>query len=271
MYRWIHVAPVGTSLLGNFQRSFPNVVKDWGFENWDRWSPEDPRQDTLCSRFSEVSEKLIDFIKDRGASACAELAPLERALEVFGHGASETMVILYSTQTCNSRLAREAIATYLRGRGLHVQEAEVRGISSVDDFEEGLVDILDKVVRLIASWKRRGAGVFINATPGFKAEASFLVIASLLAEADAAYYMHESFRELVILPAIPLEIRRQYLETAKKFLKTKTPSEAEDIAGSPERLRELELRGLVARTPTGYTARKWFRKLLEITSQTETV
>lgn len=271
MYRWIHVAPVGTSLLGNFQRSFPNIVKDWGFEGWDRWSPEDPRQDALCARFSEVSKKLIDFIREKGASACAELAPLERALQVFGHGASETMVILYSTQTCNSRLAREAVAEHLRSRGFHVQEAEVRGISSIDDFEEGLVDILDKVVRLIASWKRRGAGVFINATPGFKAEASFLVIASLLAEADAAYYMHESFRELVILPAIPLEIKRQYLETAKKLLEPRSVSEAEDIAGSPERLRELELRGLVARTPTGYTARKWLRKLLEITNQTETV
>jgi len=251
--------------LGNFQRDFPNVVREWGFEGWDRWSPDDPRQDLLCSRFRDVLGRLVGYIGSKGASACAELAPFERALDLFGHGAGETLVILYSTQTCNSKLARSAVAEYLRGRGFHVQEAEVRGTRSADEFEEGLVDVLDKVVRLVIDWKRRGAGVFINATPGFKAEASFLVVASLLAGADVAYYMHESFRDLVILPTVPLEIKREYLEMAREFLEARDPREAERVAGTPEKLRELELRGIVKREARGYTARRWIRKLLEVT------
>jgi hypothetical protein len=51
LYRFVHVVPVGTSLLGNFQRDFPDRVSGWGFSGWDRWAPDDPRQDLLYSRY----------------------------------------------------------------------------------------------------------------------------------------------------------------------------------------------------------------------------
>lgn len=265
----MHVIPIGTSLLGNYQREYSSRVSEWGFDGWDRWAPDDPRQEKLCSRYREVLNELIKYISAKGPQASAELQPFERARSIFGHGVSDTLVILYSTQTCNSRLAREAVASYLRERGFHVSEAEIKSTRSIDDFEEGLVDLIDKVVRLVIDWRRRGARVFINATPGFKAEASFLVIASLLTDADVIYYMHESFRDIVTLPSIPLEIKRKYLEILRNFLEPRDPREAELITGSAEILRELELRGLVKKDHRGYTTRKWVKKLIEVTEDTE--
>jgi putative CRISPR-associated protein (TIGR02619 family) len=265
LYRFVHVIPIGTSLLGNYQRDYPSKVSGWGFDGWDRWAPDDSRQKKLCDRYSDVLNELIAYISVKGAQASAELLPFERACSLFGHGASETLTILYSTQTCNARLAREAVASYLRERGFHVAEAEIRSTKSAEEFEEGLVDLVDKVVRLVIDWKKKGAKVFINATPGFKAEASFLVIASLMAGADIVYYMHESFRDIVILPSIPLEIKREYMGILTEFLEYRDPREAEWIVGSAERLRDLEIRGLIKRDHRGYIARKWIRKLLELT------
>jgi len=263
LYRFVHVVPVGTSLLGNFQRDFAERVSIWGFSGWDRWAPDDRRQDLLCSRYGEVLADLSSYLSSRGFEVSAELSPLRRAFDLFGHPPGETLVMLYSTETCNSRLAREAIAGFLRGFGYHVNEASIRGVRSSDDFEEGLVEVLDKVVRLIVDWRARGARVFVNATPGYKAESSFLVLSSLLAGADVIYYMHESFRDIVILPSIPIEIRREYMELIKRFSEPREPREAEEIAGTPDRLRELVLRGIVKLDRNRYVVRRWARKLLE--------
>lgn len=263
MYRFVHVIPVGTSLLGNFQRDFPKRVSGWGFSNWDRWAPDDRRQDLLCSRYKEVFVELSSYLSSRGFEASAELSPLRRAFDLFGHPPDKTLIMLYSTETCNSRLAMETIAGFLRDRGYHVNEASIRGVRSSDDFEEGLVEVLDKVVRLIMDWRARGARVFVNATPGYKAESSFLVLASLLAGADVIYYMHESFRDIVILPSIPIEIRREYVELIKRFSEPREQREAEEIAGTPDRLRELVLRGIVKSDGYKYITRRWARKLLE--------
>ncbi|GAY26347.1 CRISPR-associated protein [Desulfurococcaceae archaeon AG1] len=264
VYRVVHVVPVGTSLLSNFQRVFPNVVEEWGFVGWDRWAPDDPGQARLCSSYPLVLERLSGFVSSQGYGASAELSPFSRAVSVFGHGRDGVLVILYSTSTCNSKLAREAIARFLRGEGYHVQEAEIRSTRSADEFEDGLVELLDKVVRLIVDWKRKGARVYVNATPGYKAEASFLVIASLLAGADAVYYMHEAFRDLVILPAIPIKIREDVEKIIEIFKTPRNPREAEELIGSPQILRELELNGILARDTKGYRVRKWLAKLHEI-------
>jgi CRISPR/Cas system-associated protein Csm6 len=62
--------------------------------------------------------------------------------------------------------------------------------------------------------------------------------------ADVIYYMHESFRDIVILPSI-LKIRREYMELIKRFSEPREPREAEEIAGTSDRLRELVLGGIV--------------------------
>lgn len=263
-YRFVHVSPVGTSLLSNFQRDFRRKVEEWGFVDWDRWAPDDPRQDLLCSKYHLVSGELASYLSSKRYSASAELSPFERTLSVFGHKRGETLVILYSTSTCNSRLARDAIAGFLRSEGFHVQEAEIRSTRGVDEFEEGLVELVDKVVRLIVDWKRRGARVFVNATPGYKAEASFLVLASLLAGADFIYYAHEAFKDLVMLPAIPIRIEESIERIARIFREPRDPVEAEQILGDPGRLKDLELSGIITMDRGRYVTRKWIRKLLEV-------
>ncbi|MEM3997507.1 MAG: putative CRISPR-associated protein, partial [Pyrobaculum sp.] len=54
--------------------------------------------------------------------------------------------------------------------------------------------------------RARAAGrlPYVVATGGFKPESTFAVLAGFLAGAVGAFYMHESFREVVVLPHIPL-------------------------------------------------------------------
>jgi hypothetical protein len=53
------------------------------------------------------------------------------------------------------------------------------------------------------------------------------------------------------------------MELIKRFSEPREPREAEEIAGTPDRLRELVLRGIVKLDRNRYVARRWARKLLE--------
>jgi len=262
----VHVVPVGTSLLGNVARSssLGGRVRELGFEGWDRWSPDDPRQETLCERRSEVHGLLREFLDSSRYEASAELYPLNMALNRFGCVRERSLVILYSTNTCNSRIAREALADFLRREGFEVVEKEIIAIRSQEDFDNGLVSILDEVIEEIIKWRDSGARVYVNATPGFKAEVSFLVIASLMSCVDGVYYSHESFRELVVLPGLPLAIRGEFLEKLRYFEEPREPSEAEEIIGSSEILRDLLLRGLIQRKDGKYMIREWIKKIISV-------
>ncbi len=101
--------------------------------------------------------------------------------------------------------------------------------------------LVDKVVRLVVDWKRKGSRVFVNATPGYRAETSFLVLASLLRASMLFIYMYEAFKDLVILPVILIEIKEGIKNIVQIFRVHRDPMEAEQILGSPERLRNLEL------------------------------
>jgi CRISPR/Cas system-associated protein Csm6 len=108
---------------------------------------------------------------------------------------------------------------FLRGEGYLVESVEVRALRSVDDFELGLVEVLDKVVRFVVRRRSEGVKVYVNATPGFKAEVTFLVIASILAGANAVVYIHDSFRSPVLLPIPPLSLNTKLVNDVLELFK----------------------------------------------------
>ena len=277
MVRYLYVSPVGTSLLQNLARRRRDLVEKYSsyrLGDWSRLPLDDPMNRVpdgyVCQvvRGHEVYEALLSMALEDPRGSSAELNGLLGIASLYNHSRSDAEVLLYRTRSCTSRLCSSVVAEALRRLGFAaVQEVEVRAMASPDEFEEGLVEILDKVVRAVASARGRGLRVYVNATPGFKAETTFFVLASLLVGADSVVYIHESFRAPVILPAPPIRVDAQRISPLLKAMGGgfKAPLHALYQAGLSEedvsRLRDmglLELRGGAARL------RRWAAKLLEL-------
>lgn len=230
MVRFVYVCPVGTSLLQNFVRDlrWGDVVKRFeGFRirDWFRLSPDDflniVPDGYICSvvRGHELFNVLLDFLRFNPREACAEVNGVYGIRDLFGHNPRDVEVILYHTRTCNSRLCSSVLEDFLRSEGYLVESIEIRALRSVDDFELGLIEVLDKVVRLVVKKRSEGIKVYVNATPGFKSEVTFLVIASILAGANAVVYVHESFRSPVLLPVPPLTLNTKVVSDVLELFK----------------------------------------------------
>jgi len=228
--RFVYVCPVGTSLLQNFVRDlrWGDVVKRFeGFRirDWFRLSPDDflniVPDGYICSvvRGHELFNVLLDFLRFNPREACAEVNGVYGIRDLFGHNLRDVEVILYHTRTCNSRLCSSVLEDFLRSEGYLVESIEIRALRSVDDFELGLIEVLDKVVRLVVKKRSEGIKVYVNATPGFKSEVTFLVIASILAGANAVVYVHESFRSPVLLPVPPLTLNTKVVSDVLELFK----------------------------------------------------
>lgn len=230
MVRFVYVCPVGTSLLQNFVRDprWGSVVerfKEFRVESWFRLSPDDPLNIVpdgyICSvvRGHELFNALLNYLRSNPKEACAEVNGIYGIRDLFGHSPRDVEVLLYHSRTCNSRLCGSVLEDFLRGEGYLVESIEVRALRSVDDFELGLIEVLDKIVRLVVRKKSEGLKVYVNATPGFKSEVTFLVIASILAGADGVVYIHESFRSPVLLPIPPLTLNTKVVSDVLELFK----------------------------------------------------
>jgi len=119
-------------------------------------------------------------------------------------------VHLVVTDTQDGKLCAEVLERYLRGVGIrqvsrHTLPARETLTARPDDPEpsdeliDGLVDLRDHLLEFIRRRQDEGLAVLLNATGGFKPEVAVLVsVGGLLAV--PVYYVHESFRETVLLP-----------------------------------------------------------------------
>jgi CRISPR/Cas system-associated protein Csm6 len=103
--------------------------------------------------------------------------------------------------------------------------------SALRDFEFGFLEILDKVVRIIINKSKQGYDVYISATAEFKPETTFFVIAASLCsfKSPIVYYIHESFKNIVTLPLLPLQVPEEYLKIAEEFKEPKYQNKVLDI------------------------------------------
>ncbi len=282
MARYLYVSPVGTSLLQNFARSprYRGIVeryRDRGIEEWYRLSLDDPRNRPpdgyVCQvvRGHELYEAMTSFAREDPRRASAELAGLLGIAELFGHSHGDAEVLLFYTNSCNSILCSDIVAETLKSMGFaSVQRIGIRAARSVDDFEEGLIEVLDRVVKIMVNRKRAGYRVYVNATPGFKAETTFFVIASLLAGADAVIYMHESFRTPIILPAPPITLDRAEIEKLTKAFGNQVElplSTLYTLGITEDQIVYYRDRGVLEIRHGIAKLRTWIRKLLEIYTQ----
>jgi len=270
------VSTVGTSLFRNISRSrdYLEVVGRYGVERWVDMSLDSPDNSYPLGRVCGLSgdgylvNAFVDFIRSDPRASCAELAGVLAVVEdVWArYGKVPIEVGLYPTASCTSYLASRILERYLVSGGFKVSVRVVEAIRSVEGFDEGLASLVDQVIGDVVDYSRRGFKVYVNATPGFKAETSFLVIASILAGASAIYYIHESFRRPVKLPIVPLEVRRDYLSLLESIAREGGVELAyvySTLGMTEADVKDLEDRYLAYSDEARLKPRKWVVKLLE--------
>ncbi|MEM4436323.1 MAG: putative CRISPR-associated protein [Thermosphaera sp.] len=270
MTKYVYISLVGTSILrnlGNQLEGWRNKYQD--ISSWHNMRLDDPRniypQGLLCrlkdlepSLFNEMINKTLGM----GEKASAEATGIVKMSSLLTHHRRETEVVLYPTSSCSSILSAELNETLLKQLGYGVVRVKVlEKLGRFESFEDGLVELLDEVTSEIDRASSKDTPVYINASPGFKAESSFLVIASLLAGAKGVVYIHETFHEPIFIPAIPISIDEDFVKKVKS-LEDRIPLEAWGSI-EPDLRRELVDRGIVKHVEGYYAVRPWIRSLIE--------
>ena len=272
MVKWLHIIGVGTSLLSNFERRFPEEARRLGVTGWYRLSPSDPGQyvaeEEAGKGFSSgVFRRLYELLSGDPRGFSAELNAFLGYIDFAGHAPpSEVGVLLYTTDTGVSWLIGRVLREYLASKGYIVEGPyRIRGLGrSVKVFEEGLVNLVDEVVSRVVEAKRKGVSVYINATPGYKAETTFLVLAGLLAGATTIYYIHEAFREPISLPILPLAIKREIIELLNKIDEAEKYIAEEILRDYNYTTRTLREMGLIEEIGGKIRVRKWAKKIISL-------
>ncbi len=216
MVKWLHVIASGTSILRNFELKRSEDAGRLGITGWFRLPPNHPAQEEAVRAARsgskhEVFSVLSEFLRQSPETVSAELNAFLKYVSLANHAPPhEVGVLIFSTDTGTGYLCAALIHEYLRREGYAVvtnEPVRVEGLgTSEESFDDGLANLLDKVVNVIREKTAEGIKVYVNATAGFKAETSFLTMAAALAGATAAYYIHEAFREVIELPLPPLTI-----------------------------------------------------------------
>lgn len=256
MVRWLHVIATGTSILRNFEFRFRGRAEELGVEGWFRLPPDDPRQDVAwgvarAGRGDEVYRALSDYLRSDPRGASAELNAFLRYVSLSNHvPPGEVGVLVYSTDTGTGYLCARLIHEYLVGEGyaaLTPEPVRVEGLgTSEESLDDGLANLLDKVVSVIREEVAKGVKVYVNATAGFKPETTFLTMAAALAGAAATYYIHEAFREVIELPLPPLTVDPKIKQLISKvgpegMNVTEYEETARNLGINPQELLEKKL------------------------------
>ena len=274
----VYISPVGTSLLANFWRDrgreFISRYKD--LSEWSRLSPNDSRNvypdGDVCSALEDVEfvEALVDYVVEFREKSCAEVNGVLGIQKLFGHSFSSVELYLLYTRTCNTRLVVQVLRRGFERLGLsNIKPIELRGIANVDEFDRGLIEVLDKVSFIVESAKKRNCRVYVNATPGFKAETSFVALVSLLLGVDGVIYIHESFNQPVLLPCIPLSIDLKELKNLLDVFgeEDKVHINAFISAVDYSKYLDYKERGLIVVNHDYVYLRPWIKTLVNIATK----
>ncbi|ADI31309.1 CRISPR-associated protein, APE2256 family [Staphylothermus hellenicus DSM 12710] len=262
---------VGTSIIRN--ASFHESVEAGVRERLAKWSMAPPHsgEDVEAGNRAVPSSKefreVLGFVSGSPRRASAELNAfigyLERLVSRGIDGVSHYLVLFGSDTGAgwfSTRILEEYLGSLVgqdlsrtwgvRGHFIGGVEAyRVRGLGV--NFQDGILNLLGKVKKIVISMGKGYDRVLANLTGGFKPEsAAILVVAGMLG-IDTVYYIHEAMREVAEIPVIPLTIE----PNAKKILENALEN---NIGGAEQKL--LEKLGLPL---TGKKLTPWSKKLLE--------
>ena len=242
-----HIISSGVSLLTNAQKA-GILPRDKEIKDEDFWK-------TLLDNPKEI-EKLKDFIKENPYKHSAELNTFLRAVKE--KDPSQVEVYLFGTKTASNELCRRAITEYLKELGYTAYlTIEISGYfweakrfderRAVNEFEKGVTDLLDDLIRIAKKKIKEGYIVYFNPTGGLKAHVIATALAGFLVGVQV-YYMHEEFNELVFLPRLLYLPKGKEMEILNRLYNNTIISgqEAEKLFQDfPEEIERLETYSLI--------------------------
>ena len=276
---YLHVISTGTSILRNFVSYYQGdpyrqrLISRYGMERWWSLSPTDPLQkkiEAFIPRGNEVHEALLRYVAIKPMDASAELNSFLRFIDLEGHPEDMIEIALYSTDTPNNRLTARIIYEYLREKGFKFvgEPIEIRGfVYGPEYFDEALADIMDKLVRIIHMKTERDYEVYINATAGFKPETTFIILATYISmkKPPIVYYIHESIKEPIKLPAIPVMLDRRLMKILAAFKEPRPRSQVyKELLEYGIKLEEMISNGLLIEDNGLIKTREWVRRLIKL-------
>ncbi len=221
-YPVAHLVLVGTSVLRNLasragdrQSRVYSILAGQGYDPVEVAEAarrcQQPGDNVEAERCS--SGDLLRLLERAGADAVdhdpytlsAELNAMRPWHEAFRMGGRQAMarVVLFATDTGPGRLSARILREHLARLGADVEFRVVRDLGVPGQFPRGLRNLVDEL-RSAARRESADKAVALNITGGFKAETSVALIGAAPAGLDIAYYIHESMRETVVLPVVPL-------------------------------------------------------------------
>lgn len=205
------------------------------------------------------AERLREFVLSNPAGASAELNTLLGVKRRWPGLFDDVEVIFYVSDTAEGRLVAsvlEGVVCSVLGARRCVAGSKVAEGLGVD-FERGLLSLAAAVAGDVKRAKRAGRLPYVVATGGFKPESTFAVLAGYLAGAVGVFYMHESFKEVVLLPYIPLAPHPALLAFARG------EGDAYDLArGLGWDVHHLEGAGLLEREGSSWRLSRFLDELL---------
>jgi len=219
--RVLHVVTVGTSVVRNAASSADKCSL---LERWrgklDCWSKAGVDSDCDIEAgnnaipSSQVFKDVLACVCDDPYSFSAELNSTLKFIEKYP-GVHE--LILYATDTGTARFSARIIEHAVKECSkqwkpfekaestLSVREAKiVAGFGR--SFWTGLLNLVKEVAGDVKKYRSEYDLVVANLTAGFKPESGFLLLVSALIGVDRAYYIHETMKDIVEIPLIPLKL-----------------------------------------------------------------
>ena len=227
MEKYFHAISTGTSILQNFIRDNNDFAKKYKMKDWYKLKPLSEKQKNIepyIAKGNEVHKVLFEYVSRDPKKASAELKSFLNFIENQGQTKENIEFLLYSTDTNNNKLCAKIIYEYLTSQNFRAAHKVVVVKNFGKDFEGGLVNLMERIIRIIKSKSEQGYRVYINATAGYKLETSFLVLASMLTlrKRPIVYYQHEAFEKPMTAPTLPITLDEKLLKIAKMF-KIETP------------------------------------------------
>lgn len=211
--------------------------------------------------------RVYDFLKANPYGVSAEL----NAMKDFLRDKLVDEAYLYHTDTGKGLFCAKIIEKFLMDvYSLRVETIRVDGFGVKGFFEDGLVNLLDKVMDKIYRLIKAGHNVYLNATGGFKPENAMLIMAASLLGVQNIYYIHERFIEPVNLPIFPLAINQKFIDPLKKLYNdykehSFTPLKVFIEQYGENTLHNLKSRNLIAEENGRIKLRRWAYTILKYT------
>ncbi|NPA71070.1 MAG: putative CRISPR-associated protein [Crenarchaeota archaeon] len=271
---------VGTSILVNAsnREEIPEDLRK-KLKNAGKLRPEDPDQEMYRRAYVEKNDLfnlIYNLLCSDPRAMSAELNVILGFLDDWSLSKylTELRIYLYPTDTDNCRFCAHLIRKFIDEKlkvCAHLREdcnvvseiVELKGFGTSVEFfrEEGLKDLLDKYAMTILNLSRNGYRIIIMPVGGYKPECTYATIIGLMFGASKVVYIHESFRQVIDLPLLPIDVDPKFIQLASKIGEDELPRSVLEMLGVD--VDEMLDRGILEKTGEGYRLAGWVKNLLK--------